>query len=123
MTRSDTIVILSMIALLFFVYYSYWSFNNDQNQDNNYAQISITGSPQQQFSLHQNKTYTISGRVGNTVIQIKNKKIRFVNSPCTKKYCIHSGWLKRAGSIAACIPNGVSINIKSTKNLFDAINF
>ncbi len=121
MTRSDTVVILLMIVLLSFLYSKFWSFNDDQNK--NYVQISITGSPQQKFSLHQDKIIDLTGRTGISTVQIKNNKIRFTNSPCTKKYCIHSGWLAKTGSIAACIPNGITVSIKNTKNLFDAINY
>jgi len=120
MTRSDTVVIILMIILLSFLYLKYWTFDTNKN---NYAQITITGAPLQKILLNDNRTIKISGRIGETSIQIKDKKIRFLHSPCTKKYCIHSGWLKRTGSIAACIPNGITISIKNTKNLFDAINF
>ncbi|MFV1983536.1 MAG: NusG domain II-containing protein [Thiohalomonadales bacterium] len=121
MTRSDTVVILLMIILLLFLFSKFWSFTDDQN--NNYAQISISGAPQQKFSLLQDKIINITGRTGISTVQIKNNKIRFTHSPCTKKYCIHSGWLTKTGSIAVCIPNGITVSIKSTKNLFDAINY
>jgi len=121
MTRSDAVVIVLMIILLSFVYSTYWSFSNDH--DTKYAQVSITNNPPQRILLNQDKVITLNGRIGSATIQIENKKIRFINSPCTKKYCIHSGWLKNTGSIASCIPNGITLSIKSTKNLFDAINF
>ena len=122
MTRSDAIIILLMLILLSLVYSKYWVFDNEQSSDH-YAQVTITNLPKQKISLHQDKIYTFAGRIGDTKIQVKNNRIRFINSPCHKKYCIHSGWLANAGSIAACVPNGVSVVIKNLNIKYDAINF
>ncbi len=122
MTRSDSIVIFLMLILLALVYSKYWSFNKDSSSDH-YAQVTITNLPKQKISLHENKIYTFSGRIGDTKIQVKDNKIRFLNSPCHKKYCLHSGWLSNTGSIAACIPNGITVSIKNIINQYDAINF
>jgi hypothetical protein len=122
MTRSDTIVIILMLILLSAVYSYYWSFSSDQNSEH-YAQITITAASPQKISLHENKIYTVPGRLGNSKVQVKDSKIRFLNSPCHNKYCIHSGWLKNTGAIAACLPNGITLSIKNVTNLYDAINF
>ncbi|MFV2060466.1 MAG: NusG domain II-containing protein [Gammaproteobacteria bacterium] len=122
MTRSDMTVIFLMLIVLSVLYSKYWSFGNNENTEH-YAQVSITNAPQQKIRLTENKIYTIAGRIGDTRIQVKDHQIRFLNSPCHKKYCIHSGWLSNTGSIAACIPNGITVSIKNLKSTFDAINF
>ncbi len=123
MTRSDFVVILLVIISLGFLYDKYWSFNTQQNTHSHYAKITITGSTPQKLVLDEDKIININGRIGKSIIEIKNKKIRFLSSPCIKKYCIHSGWLSKTGSTAVCMPNGIIISIKSLTNSFDAINF
>ncbi|VAW92401.1 hypothetical protein MNBD_GAMMA22-332 [hydrothermal vent metagenome] len=122
LTRSDIFVILAMIFFISFLYSKYWSFNNNTNYDS-FAQISITGSAPQKISLQSEKVHKFTGRIGYTSIQVKDNKIRFISSPCSKKYCIHSGWLSSVGSTAACMPNGIIISIKNYDTKFDSINF
>ncbi len=123
MTRSDSIVIALVTVMLIFLYSKYWSFDPQQNSKDHYAQITITGSAAQKILLHEDKIINIKGRIGNSSIEVKNNKIRFLNSPCIKKYCVHSGWLSKTGATAVCMPNGIIISIKNTENSFDAINF
>lgn len=76
-----------------------------------------------QISLHDNQTLQINGRLGISTLQIDGGRIRFIDSPCTKKICIHSGWLKYNGEVTACLPNRISIRLTSTGAGFDSINF
>ncbi len=122
MTRGDALVIFIMVLLVAFLYSQYWSFTNETGYST-FAQVSITGSAAKQISLQSDKTYELTGRIGRASIQVKDHKIRFINSPCTKKYCIHSGWLTSVGATAVCMPNGMMISIKNNKNEFDSINF
>jgi len=47
------------------------------------------------------------------VIEIKNEKVRIKESTCKNKYCVKQGWSNRFPII--CIPNEVSVVIKSKK--------
>jgi len=49
--------------------------------------------------------------------------VRFVQSPCTGKFCIHSGWLRHSGEVMACLPNGVFVELVGGERRFDSINF
>ncbi len=122
MTRSDAFVILIMTLLVAFLYNQYWAFKNETSNAT-FAQISITGSAAKQISLQTDKIHKVTGRIGLATIQVKNHKVRFIHSPCTKKYCVHSGWLTSVGATAVCMPNGMMISIKNGKNVFDSINF
>jgi hypothetical protein len=50
-------------------------------------------------------------------------KIYFYESDCPDRLCIKTGRISRAGQSAACLPNGIIINIKANKESeeFDVI--
>ena len=75
------------------------------------------------YSLNQDITKEISGEKGQTKIIIKNGKVRFSSSPCSKKYCIHQGWINKANQTIICIPNQISITIVGAKRIYDTINY
>jgi len=72
------------------------------------------------YSLSQNGTYKIPGLIGDTVIEIKDKKVRVIDSPCPNKTCIAMGW----GNLLICLPNQVFISVEQqkTKGDLDAIS-
>ncbi|MDC0126787.1 NusG domain II-containing protein [Methylophilaceae bacterium] len=75
------------------------------------------------YSLNQKITKIINGAKGDTKIIIDNGRVRFVSAPCTKKYCIHQGWINKANQIIICIPNKISISILGNKKNYDSINY
>lgn len=50
------------------------------------------------------------------MIEAYEHSIRFVESNCKDKICVHSGELKKVGDVAACLPNKTVISIESNKN-------
>ena len=81
------------------------------------------GAAPQQYSLATDRTLRLAGRLGESEIRIHSGAVRFVHSPCSGKICIHSGWLRRSGEAAACLPNGVSLRLVGAEPAYDAINF
>jgi hypothetical protein len=50
-------------------------------------------------------------------------RVRFLASPCRGKQCIRSGWLAHEGDFAACLPNGVAVEVLGPERGLDAINY
>ena len=69
-----------------------------------------------EYSLLENRTYEVSGRLGITKIEVNDGRVRIVDSPCKNKTCIHQGW----GKHIICLPNDVIITVVSGDD-FDAI--
>ncbi len=65
------------------------------------------GKTVRQISLSVDQTF----RVGNVVFEVKDGAIAFIESTCPGKECIHSGWQRRPGSSAACLPNHISVTV------------
>lgn len=76
-----------------------------------------------EFSLMQTKQLKVAGKIGTSIIDIQQGKVRFAESPCNSQYCVHQGWLQHAGQVAICIPNQVSIELIGAVQAMDTLNY
>ena len=117
-TPADKLVMALSLVLLIFLYGNYWSGGQARQ-----AEVLVGGKKQYLLDLSENKTVEIQGKLGKSVIEVKNGKIHFLDSPCSGKVCIHSGWVSQVNSFIACLPNGVSLHLSGPNARFDSINF
>ncbi len=119
LSRGDMIVIAGALLLLPMLYLHYWG-NASHGE-----QIVIRAAHQdaQYYSLYDDQQIHIAGPLGDSIIEIKDAQVRFIHSPCEGKQCIHTGWLNQDGQIAACLPNGVTVQVIGRDARFDAVNF
>jgi hypothetical protein len=119
MTRSDTLAILFAIILLPLLYYQLWRPQSSATHAriiDSHQHITVT-------RLEQAKQLNIHGELGDSVLNIEDGKIRFAQSPCKGKVCIHRGWLQYSGEVMACLPNKVIVKLDGGQARFDSINF
>jgi hypothetical protein len=88
-----------------------------------YVQLSAPGQPEQRIALALDQVVEVQGRIGHSRLEIRDGRVRFVDSPCVGRYCVHAGWLSRSGHVAACLPNGVIVEVTGGEREFDAISF
>ncbi|MBI5049707.1 MAG: NusG domain II-containing protein [Nitrospirae bacterium] len=69
----------------------------------NLVKISSDNKTIYMLSLDEEKTVSVKGKLGDSVVEIKNSKVRMKESPCPNKLCIHQGWLDSGAII--CLPN------------------
>lgn len=119
MTRTDGIILALAFGSLPLLYIGYWTHSGPGTQ----VEIMTPDKQKMHFSLRDTRDIRIEGPLGETHIIIRKGQARFVSSPCAQKQCVHSGWLKRNGDFAACLPNRISLFIASDQGAFDAINF
>ena len=74
-------------------------------------------------SLFQDKTFSVAGPLGTSIIAIQNHRARIAADPSPRQYCVKQGWLSRSGEAAICLPNQVSLEISGTKKLYDSLNY
>jgi hypothetical protein len=97
-----------------------------QWQDRHAADIAIVHSKQAgviQLALDEDRLHNIRGRLGNSQFEVSGGRLRFSDSPCRRRVCIHTGWLKESGEAAACLPNGISVVLHGDTPRYDSINF
>lgn len=75
------------------------------------------------LSLNQKRVLDIHGPLGVSKITIDNGRVRFEQSPCRNQYCVHQGWLHKAGQVAICLPNQVSLELLGSKKVYDSLNY
>jgi len=119
MTKADRILYLITALLLPMMFYFSWT--GDKEAD--YADVYVDNKVVRHVSLSGQQEIDVAGALGHSVLQIDHGRIRFNTSPCKAKVCIHRGWLQRGGEFHACLPNRVSIALRSNANEYDSINF
>jgi len=119
MTRADRILLVFVVCILPFLYARTWS----PDEQARYVQIQAGDAEPIAAELSPDRILQVHGPLGDSVIEIKESQVRFLESPCTGQQCVHSGWLSAAGELAACLPNRISIQLLGQHPLFDAINF
>ncbi len=76
-----------------------------------------------EFSLAENRTVSVAGPLGVTLIAIHERRARVAQDPSPRQYCVKQGWLARQGEMAACLPNQVSVELAGTKKLYDTLSY
>ena len=62
-----------------------------------------------EYSLSQDGIFSVQGAEGLTTFEIKEKKVRIIDSACPNKTCVHQGWT----SPLVCLPNRVIITVEN----------
>jgi len=104
--KFDVIIILILIIAAAMIYY-FFTKNSIQTET---AEIIINGKTEKVVSLNKDKVFSLE-KIPQIKFEIKDKKIRFIDSNCPDKICINTGFIGIAGQTAVCLPNAVSIKI------------
>lgn len=118
MTLADRLLIL--IACMGIALFAYFTWRPSTEADR--VEI-ITPFEKKIVSLQKEKTLFIKGVLGNSELRIQQHRIRFIDSPCTTKFCVHQGWAEHSGDIRACLPNQVSLRLLGRESVFDSMTF
>ena len=119
LTRADWWVVILAVALLPALYARYWGDGGPAES----VHITASDQPDITVPLSSNHRFTVHGPLGDSVIEVRDGRVRFVSSPCNGKQCVHSGWLSHAGELAACLPNGIMVSVLGRDRRYDSINF
>ncbi len=75
------------------------------------------------YPLSENRSIRVQGPLGETRIEIRDRRVAITHSPCQQKICLRSGWLSAGGEVSACVPNRVAVTLAAHHPEFDAVNF
>jgi hypothetical protein len=87
------------------------------------AVIRSRGKIFQEVPLSRDQQIKVPGPLGFSIISIHQRKARIASDPSPRQYCVRQGWLQRAGEIAICLPNQVSVELAGSKKLYDSLNY
>ena len=68
-------------------------------------------------------TITLSAVPEGTRIEIQPGRARVAADPGPRQYCVRQGWLSRAGAVAICAPNQVSLALSGGNADYDSLNY
>lgn len=119
LTRADAVVLLIAAGLIGWLYVAVWAPDSAALE----VEIWSRGERVQTASLAENRRIEVTGALGTSLIEIKDAQVRFLDSPCSNKLCVRSGWQRHSGETTACLPNQVSVRILGRDRRYDAINF
>jgi hypothetical protein len=65
----------------------------------------------------------VRGPLGISYIEIEPGRARVAADPGPRQYCVKQGWLTRAGAIAICAPNEVSVTLEGRQSQYDSMSY
>jgi len=69
-----------------------------------------------EYPLTKDAVYEVEGDIGITKVEVKDGRVRIIDSPCPNKTCINQSW----GTVLVCLPNQVIVTTEESGG-FDAI--
>jgi hypothetical protein len=85
--------------------------------------VRTRGSVFSEIDLRRDRKVSVPGRLGVSIVEISKRRARIAADPSPRQYCVKQGWLERAGEIALCLPNQVSIEIAGGVKRYDSLNY
>ncbi len=106
-TRFDKLLIagLLIIAILGLAHVKYRSGGTDT------VVVIVDGKEIIRMPLAEDQRFSVDGPLGQTEIEVKDKRVRVIDSPCKRKICVQTGWIDKSYRTIICIPNRVVINL------------
>lgn len=114
----DWLVIISSLVIVLFLFKTLWV-----HRPASQLKIRLADKIIGTYDLNQTRELHIHGPRGEAIISISQGKVRFKQSPCNNQYCVHQGWLDRAGQVAICLPNQISLQLMGAKAPYDSLNY
>ena len=114
----DVLVLLAGVAGWVMLSISLW-----QSGPAEQAQIRRDGLLVAAYPLNEDRTVTVDGALGATVIRIEAGRARVVSDPGPRQYCVKQGWLSRPGEMALCAPNHVSLSLSGGQPAYESMAY
>ena len=87
------------------------------------AEIRARGEVVARLALNRAQTVEVPGPLGLTRIEIQPGRARVAADPGPRQYCVRQGWLSRAGAVAICAPNEVTLALTGGRADYDSLNY
>ena len=92
-------------------------------EDGVVVEIYNEGGLYQRLDLRQAASVKVRGPLGDSIISVKNGQVRFLDSPCPDKLCVHMGAISKTGGTLICAPNRVSVRVVGQADGPDAVSY
>ncbi len=65
----------------------------------------------QVLPMGEDATLTVEGTRGTNVIEVKDGRVRCVESDCGNQVCVQTGWVGSAGEMVVCLPHRLTVQV------------
>lgn len=110
-TKSD-LVIIGLLLLISMMYMT----NRDSGAKRLYL-ISENGKTNIPLKSEMMKLHG-----GEVLIEVTEEGARFIKSDCPNELCVKSGWVRKCGETAVCVPNRLALVMECDGELYDAVS-
>jgi hypothetical protein len=76
------------------------------------AVVEVDGVATCRLDLSIDAQRAVVGPLGETVVEVRDGRIRVAESPCPHGICVRTGWTARAGDVIVCVPNRVVVRVE-----------
>ena len=104
--RSDR-VILGICCLITLASFSLWLFPRSGSELLIYSGERLI----YKLPLTEDRELELTGPLGVTLLEVADRSVRVVSSPCRDKTCMRMGHIEHAGELLACVPNRIVVRI------------
>ena len=102
-----TIILIGFIVGIFLI--------RSSTSEGQMVSIFVNNQEQYRFKIFENRTITIKGPIGKTVVKVEHGKVWVESAPCPHQICKNMGQISKAGEIIVCIPNRLLIRIEGNR--------
>lgn len=97
-----------IVALIFSlsIFLLFTAYGRSLSKDEGYVIIETSGE-KHIYPLSEDRSITIEGPAGESVIHIEHGAARFASSDCDDDLCVQMGKIQNSGEWAACLPNKI----------------
>ncbi|HPW67954.1 MAG: NusG domain II-containing protein [Desulfomonilia bacterium] len=114
---------LALIAALVFLAGSWWALGFSGSRDPAWVQVYTAQGLYREVPLGEDGDVRVPGPLGESLVEICSGEASMVWSPCPNKLCMHMGAASRPGDSIVCVPNRVSVVIRSARTDTDAVSY
>ncbi len=120
LTRNDRILIFVLVAAASFYFMRLFFVSREGKE----ALVKVGSSPPQRVSLEINNKIDIEGERGRVIIEVKEGRVRVIESTCFQKICVNTGWINKPDQNIVCLPNKVLVTIEGKRSPeIDAVSY
>ncbi len=76
-----------------------------------YAVVQNTEGFYQALLLNEDATLTVTGSLGTNVIEVRDGRVRCLESDCANQVCVDAGWVGAAGQMIVCLPHKLTVQV------------
>jgi len=114
----DVVVVLAGLALCVYAAMTLW-----QGGAPDGAVVRAGGKVVAELDLARAQVLDVPGPLGTTRVEVEPGRARIAADPGPRQYCVRQGWLSRAGAVAICAPNQVSLTLTGRGGDYDSLNY